>query len=240
MSGQGSASAGALYVVRSTLKMAEILDVAPTKSKLIDLKETLEFARVSHDLLERKREILVLELLNRIDLLKGMIKKMEIDLDEAYVQLAQAAMALGPHLLNQIAFSIPCDLDVSVKEASVMGVEIPMVELGKGEFTRRYGLMGTSSVLDEARRKFLQALFAAAELAEVETAVYRIAIEFKKNQMRVNALENIFIPQYENTIKFIEDVLEERDREELYVIKKVKDRKDAEARARKTAAGAAS
>ncbi|HRZ86681.1 MAG TPA: V-type ATP synthase subunit D [bacterium] len=210
--------------------MAEILDVAPTKSKLIDLKETLEFARVSHDLLERKREILVLELLNRIDVLKGAIGKLGTDLSEAYALLVQSAMSLGPHLLNQIAYSVPGDIQVTVTPASVMGVDIPMVELEKGTFERAYGMMGTFSALDETRRKFLQALFAAAELAEVETAVYRIALEFKKNQMRVNALENIFIPRYENTIKFIEDVLEERDREELFVIKKVKDKKDRESR----------
>ncbi|MFC2149855.1 V-type ATP synthase subunit D [Candidatus Auribacterota bacterium] len=199
--------------------MAELLDVAPTKAKLIDLKESLEFAKVSHDLLERKREILILELINRIDILKGTIKKLESDLDEAYNHLARSAMDMGPHLLNQIAYSIPSDMDVRMVPASVMGVDVPVIEVEKLSYERRFGLFGTYSVLDEA-----------AELAEIETTVYRIAAEFKKNQMRVNALENIFIPRCENTIRFIEDVLEERDREELYVIKKAKTNKEEKLR----------
>jgi len=206
--------------------VAELLDVAPTKAKLIDLKETLEFAKVSHDLLERKREILVLELLNRIDILKGSLTKLKMDLAQAYQSIAHAVMSMGPHMFNQIAFSIPSDIEVKVVPASVMGVNIPMVDVEKGRFELRYGLMGTPASLDEARRKLFEAMYAICDLAEVETAVYRIALEFKKNQMRVNALENIYIPRCENTIKFIEDILDERDREELYIIKKVKKRKE--------------
>ena len=202
--------------------MAELLDRPPTKANLIDLREGIVFIQMGHSLLEQKREILVQELLARIATLRSTKRKVEEDLKEAYRVLGQAALGMGPRLLNQVCSCVPQELEVHLSEKSVMGLEVPLMTLKKKAFTKQYSLLGTNASLDFARQKFFAVLDQVLVLAELETAIYRLALEFKKNQKRVNALENIFIPQYKNTIKFIEDFLEERDREELFVIKRLK------------------
>ena len=202
--------------------MAELLDRPPTKANLIDLREGLVFIQMGHDLLEQKREILVKELLGRIAKLRAAKKKVEEALKEAYSLLGQAALTMGPRLLNQICSSVPAEFEVQLSEKSVMGVEIPCMTVKKKAFTKQYSMLGSNASLDMARVKFFSIMDQVLQLAELETAIYRLALEFKKNQKRVNALENIFIPQYKNTIKFIDDFLEERDREELFVIKRLK------------------
>ena len=180
------------------------------------------FIQMGHDLLEQKREILVKELLSRIATLRATKRKVEESLKEAYRLLGQAALTMGPRLLNQVCSGIPPELEVQLQEKSVMGVEVPFLTVKKKAFTKQYSLLGSNASLDLARQKFFAIMDQVLVLAELETAIYRLALEFKKNQKRVNALENIFIPQYKNTIKFIEDFLEERDREELFVIKRLK------------------
>ena len=202
--------------------MAELLDRPPTKANLIDLREGLVFIQMGHDLLEQKREILVKELLSRIAKLRAAKKMVEEALKEAYSLLGRAALTMGPRLLNQICSSVPAEFEVQLSEKSVMGVEIPCMTVKKKAFTKQYSMLGSNASLDMAREKFFSIMDQVLQLAELETAIYRLALEFKKNQKRVNALENIFIPQYKNTIKFIDDFLEERDREELFVIKRLK------------------
>ena len=202
--------------------MAELLDRPPTKANLIDLREGVVFIQMGHSLLEQKREILVKELLQRIAKLRTMKRKVEESLKAAYRLLGQASLTMGPRLMNQVCASVPPELEVQLQEKSVMGVEVPFLTVKKKPFTKQYSLFGSNASLDMARQKFFEIMDQVLVLAELETAIYRLALEFKKNQKRVNALENIFIPQYKNTIKFIEDFLEERDREELFVIKKLK------------------
>ncbi len=199
-----------------------MLDRPPTKANLIDLREGIVFIQMGHDLLEQKREILVQELLARIATLRTTKRKVEADLKEAYLSLGQASLSMGPRLLNQICSSVPPEFEVHLTERSVMGVEVPVLSVKKKAFTKQYSMLGSNASLDLARQKFFAIMDEVLRLAELETAIYRLALEFKKNQKRVNALENIFIPQYKNTIKFIEDFLEERDREELFVIKRLK------------------
>ncbi len=202
--------------------MAELLDRPPTKANLIDLREGIGFIQMGHDLLEQKREILVKELLSRVATLRATKRKVEESLREAYRLLGEAALTMGPRLLNQVCSGIPPELEVQLQEKSVMGLEVPFLTVKKKAFTKQYSFLGSNASLDLARQKFFTIMDQVLLLAELETAIYRIALEFKKNQKRVNALENIFIPQYKNTIKFIEDFLEERDREELFVIKRLK------------------
>ncbi len=206
--------------------MAELLDRPPTKANLIDLREGLGFIQTGHSLLEQKREILVKELLTRIAKLRLTKKKVEQNLRDAYKLLGEAAVTMGPRLLNQISLAAPRDLEVQLGEKSIMGVEVPFLTVKAKPIAKQYSMLGTNASLDLAREKFFSIIQQVLVLAELETAIYRLALEFKKNQKRVNALENIFIPQYKNTIKFIDDFLEERDREELFVIKRLKDSKE--------------
>ena len=107
-----------------------------------------------------------------------------------------------------------------------MGVELPIVRLGKSEESTYYGLQETNSMLDEAYLEFQKVKKLTAELAEIENNVYRLADAIKKTQKRANALDNILIPQFESTVKFISDALEEKEREDFSRLKISKRQKE--------------
>jgi V/A-type H+-transporting ATPase subunit D len=106
-----------------------------------------------------------------------------------------------------------------------MGVEIPMVSLAESNPPIPFGLKTSNSMLDEAYLKFGEVKRLTAELAEVENSVYRLADSIKKTQKRANALKNIMIPRFEETVKFISDSLEEKDREDFSRLKVIKAQK---------------
>ena len=87
----------------------------------------------------------------------------------------------------------------------------------------------TNSMLDRAYERFNEVKRLTAELAEVENSVYRLADAIKKTQKRANALKNIMIPRFEETVKFITDALEEKEREEFSRLKVIKSQKNAKA-----------
>jgi len=111
---------------------------------------------------------------------------------------------------------------------SVMGVEIPLVSLTPEPIRLHYGFSLTNSLLDEAYFRFYAVKLLTAQLAEIENGVYRLAYAIKKIQKRANALKNVIIPRQESEVKFIADVLDERDREEFSRLKVIKSGKKTE------------
>ena len=113
--------------------------------------------------------------------------------------------------VGAFAQAVPVDQSLAVDFRSVMGVELPMVSIGETKEDIYYGLHSTNSMLDDAYRCFDEVKHLTAELAEIENGVYRLAQAIKKTQKRANALHNIMIPQFEATIKFITEALEEKE-----------------------------
>jgi len=120
-------------------------------------------------------------------------------------------------------------VDVQLKLRGIMGVSIPVIEASGGPPEMLYSLGDTSATLDEASAAFREVLSRIPELSRLVTAVYRLASELRKTQRRVNALQHIFIPEYEETVAFIVSTLEERDREETFRLKLLKTRQSAPA-----------
>ncbi len=201
-----------------------ILDVPPTKSSLLELKEQLAIARSGHDLLEEKREVLVSELLHIIDDAEACRQRANDALAQAYRALREAVVELGRDQVRRAALACAAEARITLQERSVMGVPIPLLERQILELQPQFGLLGTSHTLDEALRRFHNALEVILRLAEVERAAWHLAVELKKTQRRVNALENIFIPNYEETIHYIEGRLEEAERETIFQMKLLKKR----------------
>ena len=186
--------------------------VFPTKSNLMSTKKSLDLAKLGYDLLDRKRNILVHEMMQLID----KASKIQRDIDEtyskAYLALQRANVTLG--MCAEFAQAIPIDESLDIDLRSVMGVELPVVTLGEEKLDMYYGLNSTNSQLDEAYLSFAQVKRMTAELAEIENSVYRLADAIKKTQKRANALDNIMIPQFTETIKYITEALEEKERAE--------------------------
>ena len=203
--------------------------VFPTKGNLINTKKSLDLAKVGFELLDRKRNIIVREMMQLIDRAAVIQSQIDSCYAEAYQALQRANVAHG--VCDDIAASVPVENGLELTVRSVIGVEIPMVKLDAEPVSLRYGFMSTSSLVDEAYIKFDRVKKLTAELAEVENSVYRLATAVNKTQKRANALKNIIIPRLTSTVKFITDSLEEKEREDFSRLKVIKAQKNAKQQA---------
>jgi len=199
--------------------------VIPTKGNLLRLKEQLKLAESGHSLLEKKRNILMRELLSLIDEARKLQDEILSVFERAYKSLQLANLDLGMEYMDEVSRATPEYDGLSIRMRSVMGVEVP--EVMAKEFPREipYGIYRSNSALDRAYLSFIEVLKLIVKAAQVENTAYRLAYEIRKTRKRVNALENVVIPRLKENIKYIQDVLEEIEREELIKIKMVKERK---------------
>jgi V/A-type H+-transporting ATPase subunit D len=202
-------------------------EVAPTRTNLLNLRRDLEFADEGYELLEQKREILVVELKGLTARAVEAQRKVDEELSRAFAALREAHLVSGNSGISFAARAVNVRTDISLKERRIMGVGIPMVNLMIEDNPPYYGPVATSVWTDEAVVRFKNALTAIARLAESRISLVRLAREVQKTIRRVNALEKIFIPDYRETVKYIEDSLEEADREAFFILKLIKERLEA-------------
>ena len=194
--------------------------VFPTKSNLMATKRSLALAAQGYDLMDRKRNILVREMMQLIDRAAGIQDRISAAYAEAYEALKKANIMLGS--VGGYAAGVPV-------ERSVMGVELPTLKLNTtSPLGLYYDLESTNGTLDVAYLKFNEVKTLTVELAEVEISVIRLAEAIQKTQKRANALGNVQIPQMQRTIKSIDEVLSEREREEFSRLKVIKAQKEKE------------
>lgn len=197
--------------------------VFPTKGNLINTKKSLQLAKLGYELLDRKRNILIRELMQLINTAKEIRGTIEQTYNEAYSALQKANMTIG--IVDDIAEAMPIENSLKISHRSVMGCEIPQVSIDNKRLTLDYGFKYTNSNFDNAVISFYKVKQMTAKLAEVENSVYRLANAIKKTQTRANALKNIVIPKYENIVKFISNSLEEKEREDFSRMKVIKAQK---------------
>ena len=198
------------------------LKVTPTRRNYLELERQLARIQEGHDLLEQKRQILVMELMTRVEAAKRLKGEIQETMSAAHEALRRAIRRTGLSGLMRQNCGISMRHELSYRHRSVMGVPVPQIECKPEPFGLQFGLTDGRSHTDEVLRRFLEALALVAELAEVENAVIRLAREIKRTQRRVNALEKIHIPEYKDALRYIDDVLAERQREEFIVLRKVK------------------
>lgn len=199
--------------------------IVPTKGNLMESKKYLALSTLGYDLLDRKRSILVRELMGCIGEARALKDKVSVTFDEAYRALQQANITLG--VIEPLANRMPLVGGISIGFRSVMGVELPTVTLEEHAPEPSYSLLDTNSRLDYAYCCFLQVRSLSARLAATETSIYRLTSAIIKTQRRANALDNIIIPRFQTNVKIITESLEEKEREEfsrLKVLKKARSR----------------
>jgi len=198
------------------------LKVTPTRRNYLELERQLARIQEGHDLLEQKRQILVMELMTRVEAAKRLKAEIQETMSAAHEALRRAIRRTGLSGLMRQNCGISMRHELSYRHRSVMGVPVPQIECKPEPFGLQFGLTDGRSHTDEVLRRFLETLALVAELAEVENAVIRLAREIRRTQRRVNALEKIHIPEYKDALRYIDDVLAERQREEFIVLRKVK------------------
>jgi len=202
------------------------LNVAPTRSNLIRIKKDLAFVHEGYDILDKKREVLTMELMHLAHDAGVLQEQVWEQLAAAYRTLENARLTVGQERVEWAAMAVSKTTEVEIKIRGVMGVPIPIVEAHGEPPEMSYSLGDTQATLDDASFAFRAVLNRIPELTEIMTSVWRLARELRKTQRRVNALKYIFIPDYENTVKYIESALEEREREETFRLKMLKTNSD--------------
>lgn len=199
-------------------------NVAPTKTNLLKTRSELSFARLGYELLDQKRNILILELLNLIDQATSHQEKVEKLLAEAYRNLEEAVISMGRNKVASLSSAVNIESDISIRRRKVMGVSLPVVETGFTEHAPYFSLHDTSFRIDTAMAGFKSALEMMGKLAELKISIMRLAREIKKTIRKVNALEKIAIPDLDETLSYIENRLEENERDMFVLMKMVKNR----------------
>lgn len=202
-----------------------VQNVAPTKSNLRREKEKLSLALEGYDLLERKREILVMELMKRVDEVKILEKEIARRCATAYPTMRRMLLAVGRERATRLSEGIAVDFRASERRVQVAGMNVLSLEAEVPARTLPYSFVNSFADCDETMLEFSELLGLIAQMASLRSVVWRIAKELKKTQRRVNALEKMVIPETRERKHFIEAALEEREREFLFTGKLLKARR---------------
>lgn len=197
--------------------------VIPTKTNLLRLKRDISFAQEGYDLLEQKRKILVVELMGLMDKTADAREKVENELAKAFSALQNAILSMGRQTVSNIAPAVNIESDITIQMRRLMGVNLPVVDIKTKETAPYFSLEQTSFWIDETISRFKMLLSDLGKLAELQISLMRIANEVQKTMRRVNALDKIALPDYRESIKYIEDTLEESERETFAILKLIKE-----------------
>ncbi|MCP1714464.1 V/A-type H+-transporting ATPase subunit D [Methanocalculus alkaliphilus] len=205
-------------------------DVKPTRSELIALKRRIKLSERGYKLLKMKRDGLILEFFKILEQAKDTRDELARKYERAQEMIAIADTVEGAIGVKAAAFSVGDVPQIELKSKNIMGVVVPDIKsssVRKNPMERGYGVIGTSSVIDEAADAFEDLLETIIHNAEIETTMKRLLDEIERTKRRVNALEFKVIPEQTEARDFIKMRLDEMEREELFRLKKIKARTQA-------------
>ncbi|MDO5518876.1 MAG: V-type ATP synthase subunit D [bacterium] len=194
----------------------------PTKGNLILAKNSLALAKQGFELMDKKRNILIRELMELIDEASSIQNEIDVTFSTAYKALQTVNIEMGIKNVAELSQTVPVEDSISIKYRSIMGTEIPLVESKHREDTPSYAFFNTKVSLDRATQEFNKVKELTIRLSSIENSAYRLANNIKKTQKRANALQNITIPMYTSLTKNIQNALEEKEREEFTRLKVIK------------------
>ena len=212
------------------------LNVNPTRMEMTRLKKQLKTAIRGHKLLKDKLDELMKQFLEIVKENKRLREEAEKALEDAYKNFIIARAVMSEEYLGEALMMPKQKIAVDVGTKNIMSVNVPLFEFktqGNQNDIYPYGLAFTSGELDSAMESFAAALTPLLCLAQSEKSAQLLAQEIEKTRRRVNALENVMIPNYQETIKFISQKLDENERSSTIRLMKVKDmtyKKDLERR----------
>ncbi len=200
------------------------MNIAPTKSNLLMVKEQLAVSQNGYELLEQKREILVMELMRMVERVKLLEREIDKTIQSAYPALKNMLMAVGGDRVERVSHAVKYDFTITEKPVTIGGMGFSSINVELPEQKLFYSLLGSYADSDKVMVDFFQLLKLLTDMASIRTIVWRLAMEVRKTQRRVNALDKLVIPQAKETKTYIESVLEERERENVFVLKSLKAR----------------
>ncbi len=214
-------------------------EVHPTRTELLQRKNQISLAQQGNDLLKQKRDALLMEFMDVMDRVLDSSKRLQEAAAKASYAQAVAKAVDGSVAMRSAAMANKGEVDVEIKGTVIMGVPVPEVaekNIKKTSLERGYSLTGVSSRINETAERFEDEVNIIIEIAAIETKLKRLGEEIQKTRRRVNALDYVVIPQLEEQVKYIQMALDERAREELFRLKKVKKSIEAKKKEKQEAA----
>jgi len=202
-------------------------DIKPTRSELINLKRRIVLSERGYKILKMKRDGLIIEFFKVLETAKDSQSDLQKKYERAIQMMAFANTVEGAIGVKSAAFSVQEVPAITLASKNIMGVVVPEIESSKVKkslIDRGYGLLGTTSAIDEAASSYEELLDAIIESAEIETTMKKLLDEIESTKRRVNALEFKVIPELTEARDFIKMRLDEMEREELFRLKKIKAR----------------
>lgn len=210
-------------------------EVRPTRAELLERRAQIGLAQQGMDLLKQKRDALLMEFMGVMDETLRLSDSLQKNVSEAQYSLAVAQAVDGTVALRSAGLATKGEVMIEMTGTKIMGVSVPVVTKGespvKSSFTRGYAVTGVSSRVDESAEKFERILDVIIEYADIETRLKRLGEEINKTNRRVNALEQVTVPSLREQVSYISQTLDERAREDLFRLKKVKKKIEAKKRA---------
>lgn len=193
--------------------------------ELIKKRAQIKLAEQGRDLLREKMDALIQEFFHIMVSVSKSREELEIAAEAAQRSLCVAEAVDDLVALRSASFATKRALSLDIQGKNIMGVPVPLVErktVAQSVLERGYSLIGTSGRIDEVAERYEVELDLIIGLAETETSLRRLGDEIQTNRRRVNALEQVLIPELKRQKKYIKIAIEEREREDLYRLKKVK------------------
>jgi V/A-type H+-transporting ATPase subunit D len=210
-----------MYTFLRGIGMAR-LNIAPTKSNLLVMNEQLAISQDGYELLEQKREILVMELMRMVEQVKLLEQRINAQVEKAFPALRKMLLVTGVDTVERLSQAVQYDFQIHEKEMSAGGMSFSSVSVALPKRELFYSFVDSFAETDAVMAEFFELLKLLTEMASIRTIAWRLATEVKKTQRRVNALEKMVIPQTKETKDYIETILEERERESIFVLKALK------------------
>ena len=220
--------------------MAE--DVKPTRKNLMAIEDRIELSERGHDTLEQKRDGLIMEFMDILDQAQDIREDLDANYRTAQRKINMARAMEGDVAVRGAAAALEEHPEITTQSKNIMGVVVPQIEssrVKKSLDQRGYGLLGSSARIDEAADAYEELLESIILAAEVETAMKKMLTEIETTKRRVNALEFKLLPDLNENKEYIEQKLEEQEREEIFRLKKIKAKKEEEEKAEAEAEEAA-
>ncbi|MFB6127221.1 MAG: V-type ATP synthase subunit D [Halolamina sp.] len=206
-------------------------DVKPTRKELMRIEDRIELSEQGHDTLEQKRDGLIMEFMDILDQAQDIRSELDADYQRAQRKIDMARAMEGDVAVRGAAAALEEHPEITTQSKNIMGVVVPQIESSKVKKSideRGYGLLGSSARIDEAADAYEELIESIILAAEVETAMKKMLEEIEQTKRRVNALEFKLLPELHENKEYIEQKLEEQEREEIFRLKKIKAKKEAE------------
>ena len=202
-------------------------DVKPTRSEELKLKDKIELAENGHEILEKKRDGLIHEFMEIANQAQDMNEELAERYSQAKLKMMLAKIYDGEDTIEANAMSVRTQPYVETDTQNIMGVLVPEIssetKIEKQLLDREYGITSASSRIDSVAEKYEKLLEKIVETAETQTKMLKLLEEIEKTKRRVNGLEHKIIPEMQENLDQVSQTLEEREREETFRMKKVKE-----------------